>query len=93
MFFKVERSLFSNWNKEKFLSVWKLFSCFRLNNSAFRQCSFQSQILAMGQVKGVVTSDFAIGQSFYGMFPGIKANGILTTKAIIEMSISNKIVF
>ena len=58
-----------------------------LNHFAFRQCSFQFQILAVGQAEGV--ADFATGQCFLLLFPGVTDRRDGTNK-LIEIRISNE---
>ena len=60
-----------------------------LNNFAFRQCSFQFQILAVGQAEDVSTADFATEQCFLLMFPGATDRRDATNK-LIEVRISNE---
>lgn len=54
-------------SQEKFSFKQELF--WSLNNFAFRQCSFQFQILAVGQAEGVASTDFATGQCFLPCVP------------------------
>lgn len=72
-------------SQEKFSFKQEVF--WSLNHFAFRQCSFQFQILAVGQAEGV--ADFATGQCFLLLFPGVTDRRDATNK-LIEIRISNE---